>query len=258
MLIDDLQQSTEVAIMNQQQTEYRRISPLNLKGYSSPINVTFGMAINKSQGQMLSKAGIDLTKGCFTHRSCYCSPFRSRANLKISLPFNITVTNNQTVLSLAAFGCAFAQFQDDGRYHPHYRSFNSFDPSTQTRQANPYYPYSARNYGVSYADRDAVILTSVNDINADGGYQYGYETSNGIKAEAVGFNRNLRNYPFAEPPAVQGSFSWTALDGTPVSIRYTADENGYRPVGDAIPTPPPVPAAILRSLEYIKTHRREG
>lgn len=31
--------------------------------------------------------------------------------------------------------------------------------------------------------------------------------------------------------------------------RYTADQNGFVPVGDHLPTPPPVPEEILKALE---------
>lgn len=43
-----------------------------------------------------------------------------------------------------------------------------------------------------------------------------------------------------------GSFSYTAPDGQRISVQYVADENGFRPVGAHLPTPPPIPDAILR------------
>lgn len=48
---------------------------------------------------------------------------------------------------------------------------------------------------------------------------------------------------------MSGSFSYIGDDGQTYSISYTADENGYHPVGDHLPTPPPIPEAILKSLE---------
>lgn len=48
---------------------------------------------------------------------------------------------------------------------------------------------------------------------------------------------------------VQGRYSYPAPDGTPITIEYTADENGFRATGAHIPTPPPIPEAIRRALE---------
>lgn len=57
----------------------------------------------------------------------------------------------------------------------------------------------------------------------------------------------------AEEPAleVQGSFQYVAPDGTPISLTYVANEGGFQPQGDHLPTPPPIPDAIRRALEYI-------
>lgn len=78
---------------------------------------------------------------------------------------------------------------------------------------------------------------------------YRYETGNGIQAQAVGDQKPAgRDGPIQ---SVQGQFAWTSDDGTPVQISYIADENGYQPQGNVLPTPPPIPEAILRSLEYI-------
>lgn len=53
--------------------------------------------------------------------------------------------------------------------------------------------------------------------------------------------------------SVSGSFSYKDDDGIPVSLTYTADETGYHPVGDHLPTPPPIPDIIQRALAYLAT-----
>ncbi|GFT04158.1 ATP-dependent DNA helicase [Trichonephila clavipes] len=51
--------------------------PFEFRRLQFPINVSFAMAINKSQGQTLSKAGIDLTRGCFFHGQLYVACSRT-------------------------------------------------------------------------------------------------------------------------------------------------------------------------------------
>lgn len=77
-------------------------------------------------------------------------------------------------------------------------------------------------------------------MTADG-FSYDFETSNGIRADASGVATN--------GVQSQGSFGYKGDDGQDYSITYTADENGYRPQGAHLPTPPPIPEAILKSLE---------
>lgn len=42
-------------------------------------------------------------------------------------------------------------------------------------------------------------------------------------------------------------------EGNDFSLSYTADENGYRPIGEHLPTSPPIPPAIARALRYLAT-----
>ncbi|XP_041985056.1 trithorax group protein osa-like [Aricia agestis] len=90
------------------------------------------------------------------------------------------------------------------------------------------------------ADRNAEILKYVNENNGDS-YEYSYETSNGISAGESGVATN--------GVMAQGGFSYTGDDGKPYSITYTADENGFQPQGEHLPTPHPIPEEILKSIE---------
>ncbi|KAJ8956811.1 hypothetical protein NQ318_014225 [Aromia moschata] len=89
-------------------------------------------------------------------------------------------------------------------------------------------------------------------VNADGSYQWSYETGNGIVAQEQG---QLKN-PGSENAAaeVQGSYQYQAPDGTPIALNYLANEDGFQPQGDHLPTPPPIPPAIQKALEWIAAH----
>ncbi|CAG4974650.1 unnamed protein product [Colias eurytheme] len=134
-------------------------------------------------------------------------------------------------------------------------------------------------------ERNANILNQNFDVGVEGQYQWAIETDNGISAQAKGALNNPQadfdvgvegqyqgveetdniisaqakgalNNPQAENPSqiVQGSAQWKTPEGEVVQFAYTADENGYQVQGSHVPTPPPVPAAIIRSLEYIRAH----
>ncbi|XP_073944781.1 pupal cuticle protein 20-like [Choristoneura fumiferana] len=93
---------------------------------------------------------------------------------------------------------------------------------------------------------EATRFENVN--NGDGNYRFSYETPTGISAHESGSPRAQG----PEGPAVtaEGAFSYRAPDGQQISVSYTADENGFHPVGSHLPTPPPIPDAILKSLEF--------
>ncbi|RZC41156.1 pupal cuticle protein 20-like, partial [Asbolus verrucosus] len=91
------------------------------------------------------------------------------------------------------------------------------------------------------------ILSYENVNNGDGSYKFSYETGNGIKVKEEGELKNAGSDDEAQ--SAVGSFSYTAPDGQEIKIEYTADENGFVPKGAHLPTPPPIPEEILKSLE---------
>lgn len=84
-----------------------------------------------------------------------------------------------------------------------------------------------------------------------------YATGDGQQAQAAGYLKNA-GVKDQEAEVIQGSYSYTAPDGTPITVTYIADENGFRASGAHLPTPPPVPEAIQRSLELIARSQRTG
>lgn len=99
------------------------------------------------------------------------------------------------------------------------------------------------HHGATTDDANAEVTHYAADVRADG-FQYAFDTTNAIHAAASG-NAN---------GDINGDFSWISPEGEQVVLQYVADENGYQPDSALLPTPPPIPAAILKSLEYIRTH----
>lgn len=93
------------------------------------------------------------------------------------------------------------------------------------------------------------MLSSWIETDAIRLYCYRFETENGIKQEEVGY---LKAGPAGTPiSVVQGASSYVAPDGTVINTGYISDENGYRPVGNHLPTPPPIPVEIQESLKLL-------
>ncbi|RZC34418.1 endocuticle structural glycoprotein SgAbd-2 [Asbolus verrucosus] len=122
--------------------------------------------------------------------------------------------------------------------------------------AAPQNYYQQPQYQQQYSNKPFVpIVSESNEINPDGSFSYSYTTGDGQQAQAQGFLKNA-GVKDQEAEVIQGSFSYTAPDGTPISVTYIADENGFRAEGAHLPTPPPVPEAIQKSLALIAQTQR--
>ncbi|ALC40917.1 Lcp3 [Drosophila busckii] len=97
------------------------------------------------------------------------------------------------------------------------------------------------------AASDAVEELRSDDIRADG-FATALKVSNSIdRAESGDIHGNI-----------DGHFSWVSPEGVHVVVKYVANENGYQPSSDLLPTPPPIPAEIQRSLEWIAAHGQKA
>ncbi|CAH1640091.1 unnamed protein product [Spodoptera littoralis] len=144
----------------------------------------------------------------------------------------------------ASAGSAFldAPRQSNGFQQQSGAYSNEFSQSSNYAQSGAYSGFEARPVERAQAafERNAAILRQDNSNDGET-YAYAYETENGISGEENGVATN--------GVQAQGSYSYTGDDGKVYSVRYTADENGFQPQGDHLPTPPPIPAEILKALE---------
>lgn len=110
---------------------------------------------------------------------------------------------------------------------------------------------------VSYAAEEPIAIVNQDaEVNFDGSYHHSFETAHGIAVQEQGQLKNAGNKD-TEAEEVTGSFSFTAPDGTKYSVNYVANENGFQPDAAHLPvapTPPPIPAAIQKALDWIAAH----
>ncbi|XP_044253110.1 endocuticle structural glycoprotein SgAbd-2-like [Tribolium madens] len=144
--------------------------------------------------------------------------------------------------------CGLAACAGPNQYLPPNRG--SF--SGNNRFSSPSFSGGSGGGGFSSPSQQVPILRLDNNNEGDGNYQYAYETGNGIAAQERG---QLRGGDWV---AADGSFSFTSPEGQQFSITYTADENGFHPQGAHLPTPPPIPEAILKSIQQNLAEEARG
>jgi len=113
---------------------------------------------------------------------------------------------------------------------------------------------------ISAANEPIAIVKQEQDISPDGSYFLKWESANGITFEEQGVQKNSGQKD-KEAEEVHGKASWTAPDGQKINLGWQADENGAVFQGAHLPTPPSPPAippAIQRALDWIATHPYQG
>ncbi|XP_065361506.1 pupal cuticle protein Edg-78E [Calliphora vicina] len=94
------------------------------------------------------------------------------------------------------------------------------------------------------AKNEDTITKFASQVNSDGTYGFDIEQSSGLEFKETGFGGHY----------AKGAYQYVSPEGQKISLVYTADENGFHPQSESIPTPPPIPAYILKALEYIREH----
>ncbi|CAH1117690.1 unnamed protein product [Phaedon cochleariae] len=82
------------------------------------------------------------------------------------------------------------------------------------------------------ADKDAVVTKYDSDNTGIDGYNFAFETSNGISQQESGQLANVGSEN--ESMQVKGSYTFN-WNGVTYTVTYIADENGFQPQGDHIP-----------------------
>ncbi|EDW74220.1 uncharacterized protein Dwil_GK21499 [Drosophila willistoni] len=93
------------------------------------------------------------------------------------------------------------------------------------------------------ANENADVVRLVSEVNPDG-FKTDLALSDGTVQQAVGDVHGN----------IDGSFEWISKEGEHIRVQYKADENGYQPQSDVLPTPPPIPDAIVRAIAWIAAH----
>ncbi|XP_063229456.1 endocuticle structural glycoprotein SgAbd-3-like [Bacillus rossius redtenbacheri] len=99
------------------------------------------------------------------------------------------------------------------------------------------------------------IVSQTNVVNEDGSFQNSYESADGTRVDSAGALKSLG--PQEDGQAIQGSYSFVGTDGVVYQLTYIADENGFQPQANYLPTPPPIPEKILEALAYNAAHPEE-
>ncbi|XP_037780465.1 cuticle protein AMP1A-like [Penaeus monodon] len=109
--------------------------------------------------------------------------------------------------------------------------------------------FAAPQYSSSEEVEFVPILRDDRVQEDDGTYSLDFEAGNGIRVSQSGS-------PDGDEDAVimAGEYSYTAPDGTPVVVKYVADENGFQPQSDLLPVAPefphPIPQFVLDQIAF--------
>ncbi|XP_068215686.1 cuticle protein AM1274-like [Palaemon carinicauda] len=101
-------------------------------------------------------------------------------------------------------------------------------------------------------ERPVAILRDERVDQGDGNFNYAFAADNGIEMEVSGA-------PGAEGAvSMRGYYLLPLIDGGFARVEFVADEGGFQPISDILPTPHPMPAHALEQIRIAEQQRAEG
>merc|ERR1712127_130739 len=76
-------------------------------------------------------------------------------------------------------------------------------------------------------------------------YTFSYETENGISVSESGVQKQIGAKADEAGTVSQGKYSYPE-EGKTYTVTWVADENGFQATGAHLPTPPPMPAHVVK------------
>jgi hypothetical protein len=89
--------------------------------------------------------------------------------------------------------------------------------------------------------QNVTILKSSSTNDGQGTFMWSFEESDGTKAEQEGHTVPPMGDSTDSIQVISGSYSYVGPDGKTYSLTYVADQNGFQPKADFLPTPPTDP-----------------
>ncbi|XP_064084533.1 cuticle protein AMP2-like [Macrobrachium nipponense] len=101
-------------------------------------------------------------------------------------------------------------------------------------------------------DRNANIIKDERVDQGDGNFRYSFAADNGLETEVEGA-------PGSEGQSNMRGYYLLPLDGGGFArVEFVANEVGFQPVSDVLPTPHPLPEHVHELLRIAERQRAEG
>ncbi|XP_057365146.1 endocuticle structural glycoprotein SgAbd-3-like [Daphnia carinata] len=101
-----------------------------------------------------------------------------------------------------------------------------------------------------YKEPEITIVSQSDVRNLDGSSQWSFAGSDGTTRDESQVQKQLPGYDkeVTSGNTNQGNTYYTSPEGQKITLTWVADEKGFQPKGDHLPTPPPIPEEIARVL----------